>query len=259
MPSSILGGSPVLPWPARSPPGGWATRRFSCGSLAEGRNNTSDLVGKALYWVFFPFVIVGAVFLARRFPRRLLLVLVPIVVTAVTVVLVYGSTRMRALGEPSLAVLAATDIVITGRWLRKRLPRSNCAQADAPAAGTVSAGPSTALEMPAVSSQGGVAAPDPSGRWHGLDRRWLPGQDRPGGGWRLATPTASRWRRRCHGQFSRTTTPCARSRSSPPSEKGTFQHVEQGDHGEENDAQSWPPKCDHRGREVDPRPGEKAA
>ena len=89
---------------------------------AEGRNRTSELIGKGFYWVLVPFVILGTVLLARRAPQRLLLVLVPVVVAVVTVALVYGSTRMRVVAEPSLAVLAATGSVAAGRWLRMHMP-----------------------------------------------------------------------------------------------------------------------------------------
>ena len=89
---------------------------------AEGRNRTSELIGIGLYWVLAPFVIFGAALLARRAPQRLLLVMVPVVVAAVTVALVYGSTRMRVVAEPSLAVLAATGFVAAGRWLRMHMP-----------------------------------------------------------------------------------------------------------------------------------------
>ena len=100
---------------------GLGNENFQLGlAQAEGRNRRSELVGKALYWVFIPFVVVGAVLLARRSPQRLLLVMAPVVVTVLTVALVYGSPRMRALAEPSLAVLAATGVVAAGRWLSSR-------------------------------------------------------------------------------------------------------------------------------------------
>jgi Dolichyl-phosphate-mannose-protein mannosyltransferase len=84
---------------------------------AEGRNRTSELVGKALYWVLVPFVIVGAVVLARRSPRRFVVVVVPIAVAVLTVALTYGSTRLRVVAEPSLAVLAALGVVRAVQWL----------------------------------------------------------------------------------------------------------------------------------------------
>ena len=91
---------------------------------AEGRNRTSELIGKALYWVLVPFVIAGAVLLAKRSPQRLLLVLVPVAIAVLTVALVYGSTRMRVVAEPSLAVLAALGVVTAGAWLRSHVPRT---------------------------------------------------------------------------------------------------------------------------------------
>jgi hypothetical protein len=83
-----------------------------------------ELIGRALYWVFLPFVAFGAVLLARRSPRRFLVVMVPVIVAVVTVALVYGSTRMRVVAEPSLAVLAATGAVTAARWLRTRMPNT---------------------------------------------------------------------------------------------------------------------------------------
>ena len=100
----------------------------------EGRNRTSELIGRALYWLFLPFVIFGAVLLARRFPRRFVVVMAPVVVTMATVAIVYGSTRMRVLAEPSLAVLAAIGLVAVGRWLRWHRPsRSRLSEPDAAA------------------------------------------------------------------------------------------------------------------------------
>jgi hypothetical protein len=93
-------------------------------AYAEGRNRTCELIGRALYWVFLPFVAFGAVLLARRSPRRFLVVMVPVIVAVVTVALVYGSTRMRVVAEPSLAVLAAMGAVTAARWLRTRMPNT---------------------------------------------------------------------------------------------------------------------------------------
>ena len=84
---------------------------------AEGRNRTSELVGKAIYWVLVPFVIIGAITLARRSPRRFVVVVVPIAVAVLTVALTYGSTRLRVVAEPSLAVLAALGLVCVIHWL----------------------------------------------------------------------------------------------------------------------------------------------
>lgn len=86
---------------------------------AEGRNRSFELLGRALYWVLVPFVIVGAVLLARRSPRRFVLVMVPVVVAGVTVALVYGSTRIRVVAEPSLALFAALGLVRAVEWLSR--------------------------------------------------------------------------------------------------------------------------------------------
>ena len=140
---------------------GLGNQNFQLGlAQAEGRNRTSELVGKALYWVFAPFVIVGAVLLARRSPQRFLLVMVPIVVTVLTVALVYGSTRMRALAEPSLAVLAAAGVVAAGRWLRVHVSPSSAAQANTPAPYAISVdSTSGAMEGPPAPVRSGVQPP----------------------------------------------------------------------------------------------------
>jgi hypothetical protein len=90
----------------------------------EGRNRTYELIGRALYWVLLPFVVVGIVLLARRSPRRFVVVIVPIVVAVLTVALTYGSTRLRVVAEPSLALLAAVGAVTAGRWLRSHVPHA---------------------------------------------------------------------------------------------------------------------------------------
>ncbi|MGH9081195.1 MAG: hypothetical protein ACRDYE_14185, partial [Acidimicrobiales bacterium] len=51
--------------------------------------------------------ICGGVLLFRRSRRDLTIVIAPIVATALSAAVTFGSTRYRALAEPSIAVLAA--------------------------------------------------------------------------------------------------------------------------------------------------------
>jgi hypothetical protein len=73
----------------------------------EGRNGSYEQAGWIMYWVMSPFVVIGAVVLARRSRRLLAILLVPIVLVALNSAVVYGSTRLRTAAEPSLALLAA--------------------------------------------------------------------------------------------------------------------------------------------------------
>jgi hypothetical protein len=86
-------------------------------AVAEGRVRGYEQAGMILYWVSLPFVIVGAVVLARLSWRRFVIVTVPLVVVALNSAIFYGSTRMRMAAEPSLAVLASFGIVATLTWI----------------------------------------------------------------------------------------------------------------------------------------------
>ena len=97
---------------------GLGNQNFQLGlAKAEGRNRTYELIGRALYWVFLPFVVLGAVLLAGRSRQRFVVVMAPVVVAVVTVALTYGSTRLRVVAEPSLAIMAAIGVVSAGQWL----------------------------------------------------------------------------------------------------------------------------------------------
>ena len=91
----------------------------------EGRNRTIEQLSWILYWIFVPFVLVGAVVLAKTSWRRLVIMALPIVVVAINVAITYGSTRFRVAAEPSLVVLGAVGIAaVAGRvrlWII-RLP-----------------------------------------------------------------------------------------------------------------------------------------
>ena len=91
-------------------------------SLAEGEGRVQlyEESGQIFYWIKLPFVLIGAVVLARTSRRAFAVIGAPIVVVALNAALFYGSTRMRVAAEPSLAVLAAIGVVAAADWVRDR-------------------------------------------------------------------------------------------------------------------------------------------
>ena len=71
-----------------------------------------QLAGQYMNWVVLPLGIFGGIVLFRRARRYLVIVLAPIVATGITAALTFGSTRYRALAEPSIALLAAVGVVV---------------------------------------------------------------------------------------------------------------------------------------------------
>jgi hypothetical protein len=65
------------------------------------------------HWILLPFMLLGIV-ISRR--REWLLIAGPIVMVTVVAVAFYGSTRLRAAAEPSIALFAAAGVV----WLLQR-------------------------------------------------------------------------------------------------------------------------------------------
>jgi 4-amino-4-deoxy-L-arabinose transferase-like glycosyltransferase len=93
--------------------------------VPEGRNRTAQAVGFAVHWVLLPFAVGGAVWAWRRRRGLTAILLVPIAMALLDSAVFYGSTKMRAAAEPSLAVLAATGIVaavLAVRAHRLRVP-----------------------------------------------------------------------------------------------------------------------------------------
>ena len=106
-------------WHEKPGPGGWVTTGISwILGFVEGSNRTTGQLSWILYWILVPFILVGAVVLARTSWRQLTIVAVPIVVVAIDVAITYGSTRFRVAAEPSLAVLAAGGIAAVARRFR---------------------------------------------------------------------------------------------------------------------------------------------
>jgi 4-amino-4-deoxy-L-arabinose transferase-like glycosyltransferase len=94
--------------------------------IHEGRDRTMQTIGYYLDWVLLPLALAAVVITDRR-RRGLWILLAPAAVVTVTAVLGYGSTRIRAIAEPTLVVLAATAIVWGISRLRGRAEVSACA------------------------------------------------------------------------------------------------------------------------------------
>lgn len=84
--------------------------------ILEGWDRTMQTIGYYLDWVLLPLA-VAAVVVAGRRRRGLWILLAPAAVVTVIAVLGYGSTRIRAIAEPTLVLFAATAIV----WGMSRL------------------------------------------------------------------------------------------------------------------------------------------
>ena len=82
-------------------------------AILEGRNETYEQAGWIVYWVMVPFVVIGAVVLARRSWQYFAILVAPLAAVAVNAAIFYGSTRLRIAAEPSLAVLAAIGGIAT--------------------------------------------------------------------------------------------------------------------------------------------------
>jgi Dolichyl-phosphate-mannose-protein mannosyltransferase len=91
--------------------------------LAQDGNGVRSfqVAGEYLNWILIPLAIVGGVILYRRHRLAFLIVLAPIVAAALNAALAFGSTRYRAVAEPSIALLAAVAIVVLAELLRRAL------------------------------------------------------------------------------------------------------------------------------------------
>ncbi|MFA5884517.1 MAG: glycosyltransferase family 39 protein [Acidimicrobiia bacterium] len=91
--------------------------------VPEGRNRTAQTIGYAIHWVLLPFAVAGAIWGWRRRRGLTAILLVPIGVAVLDSALFYGSTKMRAAAEPSIAALAAVGMVAALAAVRaRRLP-----------------------------------------------------------------------------------------------------------------------------------------
>ncbi len=85
--------------------------QFDLASDGDGARSM-QLAGQYLNWVLLPLAVCGAVVLYRRSRRDLVIVAAPIVAAALNAAVAFGSTRYRAVAEPSLALLAAIAIAV---------------------------------------------------------------------------------------------------------------------------------------------------
>ena len=86
------------------------------GDVGEERERWAAWVGIVSFWVLAPLAVFGAIKTRRR-DRAILLI--PVIIAAVTTIVIYGGHRIRSSAEPSIAVLAAVAI---GYWLTDRRP-----------------------------------------------------------------------------------------------------------------------------------------
>lgn len=89
----------------------WNPRAQIDFDVPEGRNRAFQTIG---YWfglALLPFAVAGATVAWRVRHAVAAVLLVPVAVAVLDSALLYGSTKMRAVAEPSLAVLAAVGIV----------------------------------------------------------------------------------------------------------------------------------------------------
>lgn len=93
---------------------------------AEGRDRTMEWLGQIVYFLLIPPAVLGAIALRRRRAPLWVLLVPPVLVTAVSV-LAYGYTRFRFSADLAIVVLAG--VAIAGRLERRRAPT-------APASGT---------------------------------------------------------------------------------------------------------------------------
>ena len=97
-----------------------AELQFDLGQDGNGVRSF-QVAGQYLNWILVPLAIVGGVILYRRRRIDFVIVLVPIVATALNAALTFGSTRYRALAEPSIALLAAIAVTVLLKLLWRAL------------------------------------------------------------------------------------------------------------------------------------------
>ena len=84
---------------------------------AEGRLPRWQTVGRWMYGALMVPAVIGAIALFRSHRRRAAVLGVFVVQVTVTVALVYGSARMRAAAEPSIALFAAVGVATVLGWV----------------------------------------------------------------------------------------------------------------------------------------------
>jgi len=103
---------------------------------AEGRNRTAQVAGFFVHWLLLPFAVGGAFVAWRRGRGLASIVLVPVAIAVIDSGILYGSTKMRATAEPSLALFAALGLVAGVVALKDRRSRAQQSSfaVDSPAA-----------------------------------------------------------------------------------------------------------------------------
>jgi 4-amino-4-deoxy-L-arabinose transferase-like glycosyltransferase len=86
--------------------------------VAEGREQGWQEAGQYFHWLLLPCAIAG---IAVVNDRKWLLILGPIVLATINAAVFYGSTRIRVVAEPSLALFAAFGIVTLAGKIRDRV------------------------------------------------------------------------------------------------------------------------------------------
>ena len=84
---------------------------------SEGRLPRWQTVGRWMYGALMVPATIGAIALFRSHRRRAVVLGVFVVQVTLTVALVYGSARMRAAAEPSIALFAAVGVATVLGWL----------------------------------------------------------------------------------------------------------------------------------------------
>ena len=91
--------------------------------LAQDGNGVRSfqVAGEYLNWILIPLAIFGGVVLYRRRRFDFVIVFAPIVAAALNAAFAFGSTRYRALAEPSIALLAAIALAVLLKLLWRAL------------------------------------------------------------------------------------------------------------------------------------------
>jgi peptidoglycan/LPS O-acetylase OafA/YrhL len=98
----------------------------------EGRVPSFERFGIELGRVLLAFELIGAIVLARRSLSRFFVLLAPLLAVTLNSAVFYGSTRILAAAEPSLAVFAALGMCALVAWVVRRVPRKPTEHEGAP-------------------------------------------------------------------------------------------------------------------------------
>ncbi len=90
---------------------------FDIAEDGVGRVRGFQRAAQILTWILLPLAIIGSVKLVRRSWPRFVALAIPGLVASINAAVFYGSTRLRVVAEPSLAVLAAMATVAVLRRL----------------------------------------------------------------------------------------------------------------------------------------------